>query len=92
MNNSLAQKRPKLISEWSERNLPLTADDISFGSNKIYWWKGICGHEWQASAKARSAGEKCPICSGARVVEGVNDLQTLCPEVAKEWSGLVNNR
>ena len=31
-------------------------------------WKGACGHEWQTSVKARSSGEKCPICSGARVI------------------------
>ncbi len=34
MNNSLAEVHPELISEWSEKNLPLTPDDIIFGSNK----------------------------------------------------------
>ena len=34
MNNSLAEVRPELVSEWSEKNLPLTPDDIAFGSNK----------------------------------------------------------
>ena len=63
MNNSLAEVHPELITEWSEKNLPLTPDDITFGSNKKVWWKGTCGHEWQASVKARSNGEKCPICS-----------------------------
>ena len=67
MNNSLAEVHPELVSEWSEKNLTLTPDDITFGSNKKVWWRGACGHEWQASVKARSNGEKCPICSGARV-------------------------
>ena len=70
MNNSLAEVHPELVSEWSEKNLTLTPDDITFGSNKKVWWKGTCGHEWQASVKARSNGEKCPICSGARVIAG----------------------
>ena len=48
MNNSLAEVHPELITEWSEKNLPLTPDDITFGSNKKVWWKGACGHEWQA--------------------------------------------
>ena len=61
MNNSLAEVRPELVSEWSEKNLPLTPDNITFGSNKKVWWKGTCGHEWQTSVKARSNGEKCPI-------------------------------
>ena len=86
MNNSLAEVHPELISEWSEKNLPLTPDDITFGSNKKVWWKGACGHEWQTSVKARSNGEKCPICSGARVIAGINDLATLEPLLAKQWS------
>ena len=86
MNNSLAEVHPELVSEWSEKNLPLTPDGITFGSNKKVWWKGACGHEWQTSIKARSNGEKCPICSGARVIAGINDLQTTHPEIASEWS------
>ena len=86
MNNSLAEVHPELITEWSEKNLPLTPDDITFGSNKKVWWRGTCGHEWQTSVKARSNGEKCPICSGARVIAGINDLATLEPLLAKQWS------
>lgn len=86
MSNTLQSVHPELVSEWSDKNLPLTPDKITFGSNKRVWWKGSCGHEWQASVKARSGGEKCPICSGARVVEGINDLATLKPQLAQEWS------
>ena len=86
MNNSLAEVHPELVSEWSEKNLPLTPDDITFGSNKKVWWRGACGHEWQTSVKVRSNGEKCPICSGARVVAGINDLATLEPLLVKQWS------
>ena len=86
MENSLSRMRPHLVSEWSEKNLPLTPDTVTFGSNKIVWWKGACGHEWQTSIKARSAGEQCPICSGARVLRGYNDFESKFPELAKEWS------
>ena len=86
MNNSLAEVHPELVSEWSKKNLLLTPDDITFGSNKKVWWKGTCGHEWQASVKACSNGEKCPICSGARVIAGINDLATLEPLLVKQWS------
>ena len=41
MNNSLAEVHPELVSEWSEKNLPLTPDDITFGSNKKVWWKVV---------------------------------------------------
>ena len=86
MSNSLSAVHPELVAEWSDRNLPLTPDSITFGSNKKVWWKGACGHEWETSVKARSNGEKCPICSGARVVTGITDLSTLKPELASEWS------
>ena len=86
MDNSLYKMRPHLVPEWSDKNLPLTPDDISYGSNKVVWWRGKCGHEWQTSVKARSHGENCPICSGSRVIEGINDLATKYPEIAAEWS------
>lgn len=86
MKNSLAEKHPELVAEWSERNLPLTPMQISYGSKKLVWWKGSCGHEWQTSVKARSAGEHCPICAGVRIVPGINDLATRYPEIAAEWS------
>ena len=86
MSNLLSEMRPELVSEWSDKNLPLTPDKITYGSNKVVWWKGACGHEWQTSVKARSSGENCPICSGARVIEGINDLATLKPELADEWT------
>lgn len=86
MENSLSRMRPHLVSEWSEKNFPMTPDTVTFGSNKIVWWKGACGHEWQTSIKARSAGEQCPICSGARVLRGYNDFESKFPELAKEWS------
>ena len=49
MSNSLAAVHPELVAEWSEKNLPLTPDSITFGSNKKVWWKGACGHEWQTT-------------------------------------------
>ncbi len=86
MDNSFAFVHPELVCEWGARNYPLTPNDVSYGSNKLIWWLGKCGHEWQASPKSRSSGESCPICSGARVITGINDLATLKPELAREWS------
>ena len=86
MCNLLSEVHPELVREWSDKNLPLTPDKITYGSNKIVWWKAACGHEWQTSVKARSKGENCPICSGARVIAGINDLATWKPELAQEWS------
>ena len=86
MKNSISEMRPQLISEWSKKNYPIMPDEVPYGSNKQYWWIGPCGHEWQTSAKARSDGEKCPICSNTRIIPGINDLHTLRPELCEEWS------
>lgn len=88
MDNSLSKVSPYLITEWSDRNLPLTPDDVTYGSNRMVWWIGVCGHEWQASIKSRATGRQsgCPYCSGNRVLKGFNDLATRFPAVAEEWS------
>ena len=86
MGMSFAEMHPELASEFSERNLPLTVSDITYGSNKKYWWIGKCGHEWLASPKSRHSGEGCPYCAGMRVLEGFNDLASIKPELVDEWS------
>ena len=45
MSNLLSEVHPELVSGWSEKNLPLTPDKITYSSNKVVWWKGACGHE-----------------------------------------------
>ena len=88
MDKSLSKVSPYLITEWSDKNLPLTPDDVTYGSNRIVWWIGVCGHEWQATIKSRASGRQsgCPYCSGNRVLKGFNDLATRFPAVAEEWS------
>lgn len=89
MENSLAKVRPDVAAEWSKKNLPLTPEDVSYGSHERVWWKGSCGHEWQATIHSRTAYSKktrCPFCTGHRVLPGFNDLATKFPEIAAEWS------
>ena len=85
MENSIASIHPELVLEWSDKNLPKTPYDVSYGSNVLYWWKGKCGHEWQASPKGRHLGNGCPYCSGNKVLAGFNDLATRFPDVARDW-------
>ena len=87
MKRMLADVRPELINEWSQRNSPLTPDSVTHGSNKIVWWNGKCGHEWRASVKNRViGGSGCPYCSHNAILEGFNDLASQKPELAAEWS------
>lgn len=35
MENSLANKKPWLVVEWSERNGSISPDDVPYGSKKL---------------------------------------------------------
>lgn len=84
--NSLAEKFPNLAKEWHPtKNGKLKPTDISYGSGKRVWWKCQSGHEWCAPVGKRTYGNKCPYCSGLKVIKGENDLETKQPNLAKEW-------
>ncbi|MCF0134227.1 MAG: zinc-ribbon domain-containing protein [Blautia sp.] len=82
----LSDMYPELCEEWSDRNLPYTPEMFSYGSNDVVWWRGKCGHEWQAKISGRTHGTGCPYCASIKVLPGFNDLQTLFPDIAAEWS------
>ncbi|WP_400225339.1 zinc-ribbon domain-containing protein [Methanomethylophilus alvi] len=86
--NDLASKYPKLAKEWNvERNLDLTPESVTPGSNKNVWWKcSKCGHEWQARVAHRALRNVgCPVCANQVTVAGINDLVTTRPDLAAEW-------
>jgi hypothetical protein len=85
MKNSLFSRKPSLVKEWHPtKNGSLTPKDVSYGSGEKVWW--ICGkgHEWEARVLSRSHGTGCPYCSG-NAVSVDNCLQTVNPELSKEW-------
>ena len=50
-------------------------------------WRCKKGHEWEAAVKSRTINETgCPYCSHNKVLAGFNDLATLLPDIAAEWS------
>ncbi len=83
--NDLNTLKPKLASEWSEKN-EIKPTEVSIGSHKKVIWKCKLGHEWIATVKSRTINRTgCPYCSHNKVLAGFNDLATLFPEVADEW-------
>lgn len=57
-------------------------------TNKVLEWKCVLGHTWKASGNNRICrGSGCPYCANHKVSTGLNDLQTLFPEVAREADG-----
>lgn len=78
----------QIRKEWHPaKNNGKTFDDYSFGSTKVVWWLGACGHEWDWMYARRIKGfGDCPYCNTTKLLKGFNDLETLHPEIAKEWS------
>lgn len=90
--NDLATTRPELAKDWHPtKNGNKTPRDITFGSGKKYWWLcHKCKYEWQDSPNRRTSSRSgeirdCPVCSGKKLMPDINDLGSLCPNLAKEW-------
>ena len=84
--NDFKSVNPTVANEWNyEKNGNLKPDSFAPNSGKTVWWKCKQGHEWQARIAERNKGNGCPYCSSHRVLKGYNDLQTLNPDLAKEW-------
>ena len=87
LSNCLATVEPKLSKQWHPtKNGDLTPYKVAHSCDKIVWWKCDKGddHEWKSSIWNRNQGYGCKICAGKKVVLS-NCLETLNPELAKEW-------
>ena len=90
-NNDLQTINPSLAKEWHyEKNGDLKPSDFTANSGKKVWWKCSKGHEWEAPIYNRNKGSGCPYCAGQRLIVGHNDLQTINPDLAKEWNYMRN--
>lgn len=80
------QGKTALLAQWDiERNLPLTPDDVTFGSHKRVWWTCPNGHSWQAMVYTRSEGTGCPYCTGRKVMPKQGGLVKQFPLLTAEW-------
>ena len=85
--NSISQLAPHLINEWDyQKNGDLLPNMVTVGSDKKVWWICPKGHSYSASASSRARGRDCPICNGKKVLKGVNDFPTHCPELLDRWN------
>lgn len=85
---SIFEKKPELIKEWSDKNVDMDPEKISYGSSKKAVWKCQKGHEWEAMIKNRTKekGSGCPYCNHVKVLKGFNDLASSYPHLKREWS------
>lgn len=93
-DRNIVSVKPQLKFEWDyERNFPIIPENVYANTAHKYWWKCKKGHEWLASPNKRvSANRNCPYCANQLVESGLNDLETLYPELAKEWHPIKNGK
>jgi Probable Zinc-ribbon domain len=90
----LSKTHPAVAKEWHPTaNGKWTPNDFAPGSEVVAWWKCDKGpdHEWQTPIFSRTGNRahKCPFCVGMRVSVD-NSLQTLFPEIARQWHAKLN--
>ena len=84
MNNNLTN----LLDEFDLSKNNLTPKDIPYNSTKKVWWKcKTCGYSYLVSVNARTNyySSGCPLCKNKVVQKGVNDLETLYPNITELW-------
>ena len=65
---NLEKKYPEIANEWSSKN-KLKANEVSYCSDRKYYWRCEHNHEWKAGVSDRTGnkyknkeGTKCPYC------------------------------
>ena len=91
---SLQARFPNIASEWHPTlNGMLRPDMVMPASHdKVWWLRPKCGSPYSASPskRTRKNPSACPVCTGKKIVVGINDLATFCPDLAKEWHPTLN--
>ena len=97
--NDLQTTHPDLIQEWDyKKNISITPDAISYGSDKKVWWTCNEGHSYQATPYNRVWGKGCPICGKEKRAKNRhlnhianNDcLDITHPHLCGEWNQKLN--
>lgn len=92
--NDLATINPVLASEWHPtENGELQPFMVAANDHREVYWLGKCGHTWLARINNRNShGRRCPYCANQKVLSGFNDLESLYPDLAKQWDYDVNTK
>jgi hypothetical protein len=86
-DNKLSTVRPGIAEDWDYiKNKDITPDNTLYGSHRRVWWLcSKCLFSWRTSVEGRAKKKGgCPSCSN-KAVSHTNNLNEMCPDVAKEW-------
>ena len=83
--NDLKTLYPELAKQWHPTLNDSTPDCNSAHSNKQFAWLCDKDHIFYCSPDKRIRGNGCPYCSSRALLLGYNDLETVFPNIAREW-------
>lgn len=85
--NDLATIKPELISEYSNKNERPITQILGNMQSPVLWTCPNCHGDYYYSVKDRRLNDNvCPYCNDKKVLAGYNDLGTLNPLLAEEYS------
>lgn len=92
--NDIATTHPELAAMWhpTKNDTDMSPNTVISGSKYIACWICPQGHEWESKI-AWQAKKKvyCTICTGRKVVPGINDMFTRFPFLKDEWHPTKNS-
>ena len=91
--NDLQTLYPELAKEYDVEKNRITPDKISPKDADTYWWTCENNHPSFPQSVEHRVSRKtvCPYCTGKKVISGQTDLETLFPDIAREWDVEKNN-
>lgn len=90
--NDIFSVFPELKKEWDFDKNEINPEETLAKSTKMAYWICPKNHPYKTNINNRtSKGHNCPICSNQLIVPGINDLQTVYPEIAAEWDYSLND-
>lgn len=89
-NIGLVCEDENLMKEWDFKKNEaenIFPDRISIKSKEKVNWICANNHIWKSSVYNRKFHNRnCPFCCNQKILKGYNDLETINPELAKEWN------
>lgn len=81
---------PWVKDYWDEHKNTISFEEVRLFSTTPRWFICDKGHSFCTKVESvytsKSRFKGCPICSGAKLLSGVNDFKTLYPEKAQYWA------
>lgn len=83
--NDLESQNPDAAAHFLQGKNGVTPSEVLVSSRIQYWWECDLGHNFKAHPDSVRKGNWCPYCGGKKLLMGFNDLETVRPDIAKQW-------